>query len=198
MTHETILRIFEDRGALLKGHFILTSGYHSPVYFQCAKILQYPSYARQLCHPIAEHYRSLNIQLVAAPAVGGIIVGHETAGALNCRFIFSERENQIMTFRRGFEVHKGERVLVVEDVVTTGGSLIEVATLCRQAGADVVGMACLVDRREKPEEMPAPFYALLQMAAEKYPPDQCPLCREGRIPAVKPGSRNLNAKTAQR
>lgn len=191
MTRQEIMDIFQSTGALLSGHFILTSGAHSPAYFQCAQVLQYPAHAKTLCGEIAGHFRDAGIQTVAAPAVGGIIVGHEVASALGCRCVFAERENKAMTFRRGFRLEKGERVIVVEDVVTTGGSLLEVIDLCRQAGAVVAGAGFIVDRSDGKLVFPVPHFSLLSMAVEKYDPEQCPLCREGKTPAVKPGSRGL-------
>lgn len=195
MDKEKIMQIFRDAGALLDGHFILTSGAHSPQYFQCAQVLQYPRYAEELCGVIADHYRDAAIETVAAPAVGGILVAHEVARALNARCIFAEREAGAMRFRRGFELRVNERVLVVEDVVTTGGSLQEVVTLCRQLKADVCGVGFLVDRSGG-ISFSVPHFSLLQMAVEKYSPDQCPLCREGKRPPVKPGSRYLSEKDA--
>jgi orotate phosphoribosyltransferase len=191
MTAHEIIELFRSTSALLNGHFILTSGAHSPSYFQCARVLQYPEHAKRLCGLIADHFRSDNIQVVVAPAVGGILVAHEVASSLGCRCMFAEREKQTMIFRRGFQLEPGERVLVVEDVVTTGGSLQEVITLCQQAKAVVAGIGFIVDRSNGSVSFPAAHFSLLSLAVEKYEPDQCPLCHEGKTPAVKPGSRGL-------
>ncbi len=191
MTSEEILGIFRTTGALLSGHFILTSGDHSPSYFQCARVLQYPEYAKRLCGLIAGHFRDESVGVVVAPAVGGIIVAHEVASALGCRCMFTERENGAMTFRRGFELKPGEKALVVEDVVTTGGSLNEVIELCVRSGAEVAGAACLVDRSEGRAVFARPVYSLLSMSVEKFQSHVCPLCKAGVMPAVKPGSRGL-------
>ena len=191
MTPEEVLELFKQSGALLDGHFILTSGAHSPNYFQCAKVLQHPNWAQLLCSDIGLHFSQLKIHAVAAPAVGGIIVAHEVARTLNARCIFAERDSGAMRFRRGFEVRRDENVLVVEDVVTTGGSLKEVIRLCRDADANVVGVGYLVDRSHGAAEFGVPKFSLLSVDVVQYQPDQCPLCREGRLPAVKPGSRTL-------
>lgn len=185
-----VLRIFRDTRALLEGHFLLTSGLHSASYFQCAKVFQYPWHAEALCRGIADHFRSENIETVVSPAIGGIVVGQETARLLKVRSIFTERKENKMMFRRGFEVRKNERVLVVEDVTTTGGSVKEVIDVLNQAGADVAGVGAVVDRSGCTVDFGAPYFALLQLAAEVYPPDACPLCASGSVP-IKPGSRNF-------
>ncbi|HEX9652425.1 MAG TPA: orotate phosphoribosyltransferase, partial [bacterium] len=146
MKPESVLEIFEKTGALLSGHFLLTSGQHSRQYFQCARVLQFPDYAEQLCSQIASHFSQHNISAVAAPAVGGIIVAHETARHLEARAIFTEREGSQMALRRGFEVKSGERVLVVEDVVTTGGSVGEVIALIKSLRGVPIAVGSLVDR----------------------------------------------------
>lgn len=191
MKPEEVLEIFKQSGALLEGHFILTSGAHSPNYFQCAKVLQYPNWAQFLCSEIGLHFNKHKIHAVAAPAVGGILVGHEVARTLNARCIFAERENGVMGFRRGFELHRDENVLVVEDVVTTGGSIKEVIQLCRAADANVIGAGYVVDRSHGSVEFGVPKFSLLSVDAIAYNAEQCPLCREGKLPAVKPGSRSL-------
>lgn len=192
MDSNEVLDIFRQSGALLEGHFILTSGAHSPNYFQCAKVLQHPNWAQILCGEIAMFFKDHKIHAVAAPAIGGIIVGHEVARTLNARCVFSERENGVMSFRRGFEIKRDENVLVVEDVVTTGGSLKEVVRLCRDANANVIGVGFLVDRSNGTVEFGVPKYSLVSVDVVKYEPHQCPLCKEGKLPAVKPGSRILS------
>jgi orotate phosphoribosyltransferase len=192
MHRDEVLQIFKQSGALLEGHFILTSGAHSPNYFQCAKVLQHPNWAQLLCSEIGLHFNNHKIHVVAAPAVGGILVAHEVARTLNARCIFAERENGVMSFRRGFEIKRDENVLVVEDVVTTGNSLKEVVRLCRDADANVIGVGYLVDRSQGVAEFGVPKFSLLSVDVVKYEPGQCPLCREGKTPAVKPGSRSLS------
>ena len=191
MESKEVLDIFRQSGALLEGHFILTSGAHSPNYFQCAKVLQHPNWAQLLCAEIAMFFKDHKIHVVAAPAVGGIIVGHEVARTLNARCVFSERENGVMSFRRGFEIKRDENVLVVEDVVTTGGSLKEVIRLCREANANVIGVGFLVDRSNGAVDFGVPKYSLVSVDVVKYDPSECPLCKEGKWPAIKPGSRSL-------
>lgn len=192
MNESEILNLFRKSGALLEGHFILTSGAHSPHYFQCAKVLQYPNYAQLLCGELARRFAGTKIHAVVAPAVGGIIVGHEVARSLNARCIFAEREGGRMTLRRGFEIRRDDNVLVVEDVVTTGGSVREVIDLVRTADANVIGVGYLVDRSGGQVDFGFPKATLLQMDVVKYDPGSCPLCRDGKLPAVKPGSRNLS------
>lgn len=192
MDTNEVLDIFRQSGALLEGHFILTSGAHSPNYFQCARVLQHPNWAQLLCAEIAMFFKDQKIHAVAAPAIGGIIVGHEVARTLNARSVFSERENGVMQFRRGFEIRRDENVLVVEDVVTTGGSLKEVVQLCRDANANVVGVGFLVDRSNGKVEFGVPKFSLISVDVIKYEPSECPLCKEGTLPAVKPGSRTLS------
>ncbi len=190
MDHEVALSIFRQSGALLEGHFRLTSGLHSPNYFQCAKVLQYPQHAEVFCRAIAERFRDEKIAVVISPAIGGIVVGQEVARLLGCRAIFAERENDAMTLRRGFEIVAGERCLAVEDVVTTGGSVKEVIALAQAAGAEVRGAAFIVDRSAGRAQFEVPFFAALRMEVVTYPPEACPLCAQG-IAVVKPGSRKV-------
>lgn len=188
MTKEQALKIFESSGALLNGHFLLTSGLHSPQYFQCAKVLQYPQYTEQLCKEIVNNVKNDTIDCVISPAVGGLIVGQECARQLGCRAIFAERENGVMTLRRGFEIEHDERVFVVEDVVTTGGSVKEVIELVKGVGAEVVGVGFIVDRSNGKKIFDDPSYSVFQMDVVTHKPEKCPLCKE-KIPIVKPGSR---------
>ncbi|OAT86777.1 orotate phosphoribosyltransferase [Desulfotomaculum copahuensis] len=188
MTSQEVLQIFEKTGAMLKGHFLLTSGRHSDRYFQCARVLQYPRYCEELCRELAAPFQGREIGVVAGPAMGGILVAYEAARALQARNIFAERENGVMTLRRGFQLAPGERVLVVEDVVTTGGSVREVIDVVRRAGGLVAGTAALVDRSNGTVDFGVPFHALVTVPAVSYAPEECPLCRRG-LPAVKPGSR---------
>jgi orotate phosphoribosyltransferase len=190
LNREQILKIFKETGALLEGHFILTSGLHSDRYFQCAKVLQYPWHAEALCRGIADHFEDAKIDVVVSPAVGGVIVGQETARLLHVRSIFTERVEDKMTLRRGFAVRPGEKALVAEDVTTTGGSVKEVMETVREAGGEVIAVTGLVDRSGGKASFDVPYFSLLQMEAPNYPPDDCPLCRAGSE-AVKPGSRGL-------
>ena len=190
MSKEEVLNLFKETGALLEGHFRLTSGLHSPHYFQCAKVLQYPQHAQKLCWEIACYFMTEKINLVIGPALGGIIVAQEVARLLSARSIFAEREDNKMTLRRGFEIKPGERVLVVEDVVTTGGSIMEVIDLVQKASAHLVGVGFLVDRSQQRASFDVPKFSVIEMDVVTYQPDACPLCKKG-IPVVKPGSRKL-------
>jgi len=189
LTEAELWGLFETTGAVLKGHFLLSSGLHSPVYIQCAKLLQHPDLAERVCRALAEKVRGLGpVQAVVGPALGGIVVAYELARALGVRGMFAERDDGRMCLRRGFEVSPGERVLIAEDVVTTGRSSLEVAEVVRAAGGNPVGIACLVDRRPDATEPKLPVISLLRIELETFSPEECPLCREG-VPLVKPGSR---------
>ncbi len=185
---EEILQIFKETDALLDGHFLLTSGLHSPHYFQCAKVLQYPKYLHLFSGEIAKHFEYSEIDLVISPAIGGIVVGTEVGRMLEARTIFAERENGVMSLRRGFGIKKGERVLAVEDVVTTGGSVKEIIQLVEKAGATLAGVGYIVDRSSGKTTFNAKTFSVLQMDVVTYIPESCPLCKQG-TPAVKPGSR---------
>jgi len=187
---EELIQIFRQTNALLDGHFLLTSGLHSPHYFQCAKVLQYPKYLHLFAGELAKHFEYSEIELVISPAIGGVVVGTEVGRMLDVRTIFAERENGVMSLRRGFEMKKGERVLVVEDVVTTGGSVNEIIQLAKKADATLAGVGYIVDRSNGKTKFNAKAFSVLQMDVVTYPPDTCPLCKEG-TPAVKPGSRGL-------
>ncbi len=189
MTDKEILQKFEETGALLNGHFILTSGLHSTQYFQCAQVLKHPDIAEKLCAQIAEHYKNAGIELVIAPAVGGIVVAHETARALKVPALFAEREQGTMALRRNFEIQPGQRVLVVEDVITTGGSVKEVIALVQALGGEAVGVGCLVDRSAGKAELAVPYFSLVSLKIQAYQPDDPRLDKLG--PAMKPGSRAL-------
>ncbi|MDE6398628.1 MAG: orotate phosphoribosyltransferase [Clostridiales bacterium] len=191
LTNEQILEVFRKTGGVLKGHFLLTSGRHSDTYMQCAKLFVHPEESAYLCAALAEQLREFKADTVVSPAVGGIIMGYEVARQLGVKNFFAEREGGNMTLRRGFSLEKGARVIVVEDVVTTGGSVKEVVELCRNAGAEVVAVASVVDRSGGQVDFGVPYRALLSMEVKSYEANDCPLCREGKIPAVKPGSRNL-------
>jgi len=190
---EEVLKIFEATGAYLRGHFRLTSGLHSPEYLQCALVLQYPEHAERLGGALAARLREILpqevIRVVASPAVGGLIIGHEAARALGARFVFAERDAEgKMTLRRGFSVQPGETAVVIEDVVTTGGSTREVVDLLSAAGARVLAAGSIIDRSGGEASVGAPRVALATMRVVAHPPDDCPLCRSG-MPVTKPGSR---------
>ncbi|MCG6913698.1 orotate phosphoribosyltransferase [bacterium BMS3Abin03] len=189
-----ILRTFHETDALLHGHFLLTSGRHSEVYFQCAKILQYPEYAEELCSIIADEFCDKNINAVIAPAIGGIIVGHEVARQLNKRFIFAEREDNKLTLRRGFSIAEGERLLVCEDVVTTGGSVFETMDIVKSYKAEVAGVGFIVDRSNGKVDFGVPQLSTIKLDVISYLPEECPLCKQG-VELVKPGSRKIPVKT---
>ena len=188
LSPEEVLNIFKESEALLEGHFRLTSGRHSRQYMQCAKVLQYPHHAARLGEALAGSFRGQGIDLVIGPAMGGILVAHEVGKALGTKAIFTERENGEMKLRRGFELQPGQKVLVVEDVITTGGSVREVIEVVKAYGAEPVGVGVLVNRSGGKADFGVPLASLLEIEIESFDPESCPLCAEG-IPAVKPGSR---------
>ena len=185
---ESLLELFQKEEALLNGHFEFSSGRHGDQYLQCALLLQHPARAEALCQILAERFRRQQIDVVIGPALGGIVVSHEVARALGVRGIFAERENGVLTLRRQFQIREGERVLVVEDVVTTGKSTQEVIDLARQYRGMVVGVGALVDRSGGAARFDAPLETLLQLNLRTFDLKECPLCKKG-IPFIKPGSR---------
>lgn len=191
MTENEVLDIFIKTDALLNGHFLLTSGRHSNQYFQCAKVLQHPDLTSKVCSVIAEFFKSYEIDTVISPAMGGIIVGYEVARQLGKKSIFTERENNIMTLRRGFSLSKNEKVLVCEDVVTTGGSVFEVIEIVKSFGAEVVGVASIVDRSNGKVDFGYPYKSFLKLDVVSYTAEECPICKENKLPLVKPGSRKV-------
>jgi orotate phosphoribosyltransferase len=196
LTEERIKEIFLKTDAFLEGHFLLSSGLHSPYYLQCAKVLQYPEYAEELCKELARRINELGVEydFVIAPALGGVIVSYETSRHLKVRGIFAERVDGKLTLRRGFEIKEGERAVVVEDVVTTGKSTRETIEVVKQYGGEVVAVGSLVDRSGGKVNFGVPFVTLWRLEVPVYEPDSCPLCKEGKIPLVKPGSRNIPLK----
>jgi len=196
LTEERIKEIFLKTDAFLEGHFLLSSGLHSPYYLQCAKVLQYPEFAEELCKELARRINELGVEydLVIAPALGGVIVSYETSRHLKVRGIFAERVDGKLTLRRGFEIKEGERAVVVEDVVTTGKSTRETIEVVKQHGGEVVAVGSLVDRSGGKVNFGVPFVTLWRLEVPVYEPDSCPLCKEGKIPLVKPGSRNIPLK----
>ncbi len=196
LTEEQIKEIFLKADAFLTGHFLLSSGLHSPYYLQCAKVLQYPEYAEILCRELARRIEDLNVDFdfVIAPAIGGIIVSYETARHLGVRGIFAERVDGVLTLRRGFEIKEGERAIVVEDVVTTGKSTRETIEVVKSCGGTVVAVGSLVDRSGGRVDFGVPFQTLWSLEVPVYNPESCPICKEGKEPLVKPGSRNIPVK----
>jgi len=190
LTKKRVNGILEKTGVLLTGHFQLTSGKHSNKYLQCAKVFQHPDISAEISKDLAEKYDGYDIDIVIGPAVGGIILAYEVARQLEVRALFAERENGIMTLRRGFEIQPGSKVLVVEDVITTGGSVKEVIDVVRSAGGEVVGVAAVVDRSGGKALFDVPFKSAIKIDIEVFEPLDCPMCKSGSK-AVKPGSRNI-------
>lgn len=191
MEKEEILEIFRQMGAFLEGHFLLTSGLHSPFYIEKFKILQFPRYVEILSREIIRCFSGEKIDVVVGPAVGGIILAYEVARQLGVRMAFTEREEGKMVFRRDFELNKEDRVLVVEDVVTTGASVEEVIKRVEEIGARIVGIGVLVDRSGKKAAFSYPFCPLLEIEAQTYSPEECPLCQK-KVALQKRGSRHLS------
>lgn len=191
MHEQEVLAHYEHAGALLNGHFILSSGRHSPRYLQSAKVLMHPRLAGELAVRLAGLVEKSAVDIVASPALGGLIIGHEVARALDKPFIFTERQNGKMCLRRGFSLSRDARVLVVEDVVTTGGSVRECIEVLRVHGGHPVAVLALVDRAPAmSDRFDIPFSALMQLDVPTFAPDECPLCQAGVLPPVKPGSRS--------
>jgi len=190
MTRDEVLDLFRRSGALLEGHFRLTSGLHSPGYLQCALVLAQPESAELLGRVLADRVRGLRATVVLSPAIGGIVIGHEVARALGVRALFAERQDGGLMLRRGFTLSERDRVLVVEDVLTTGGSTRETMDVAKAAGAQVVGAASIVNRSGGTVKFDVPLESLLEYSLPTYEPDRCPLCAQG-LPVVKPGSRQV-------
>lgn len=187
MTEKEVEDLLIETSAIMEGHFLLTSGLHSPRYVEKFNVLQKPVYTEKLCRAMAEKFKDANIETVVGPVTGGILLAHETGKALGTRAIFTERENGKMTFRRGFTLHEGERVLIVEDIVTTGGSIREVIDVVKAHGGIPVAVSMLVDRSGgKATFGDVPSTALLHMDVQTYKPEECPLCKAG-IPMTKRG-----------
>ena len=192
MTRDELLDLYRRSGALLDGHFRLTSGLHSPGYLQCALVLQHPQHAEALGRAIADRVRDVRATVVLSPALGGVVIGQEVGRALGVRAIFCERQDGALVLRRGFTLDPDDRVLVVEDVMTTGGSTRETMQVAKAAGGQVVGAASIVDRSGGTIHFDVPFTSLLEIGLPTYEPDTCPLCAQG-LPVVKPGSRPVVA-----
>ena len=190
MTSDEVLDIYRKTGALLTGHFLLSSGLHSEKYLQSALVLQQPDIATKLCAALAGHFKDMKIEVVIAPALGGVFVSHEIARALGVRALFAERVSGELALRRGFTIRPGERVLVVEDVITTGKSTKETIEVVKKAGGAAVAAGSLVDRSNGRAELGVPYKSLVTLSVPSYSPEECPLCKAGSTP-VKPGSRGL-------
>lgn len=190
-TQERIIDILKKTEVLLEGHFLLTSGRHSNQYMQCAKILQYPNYTEEIVNVLANNYKNDAVDYVIAPAIGGIIIGYELAKQLGAKNIFTEREDGVMTIRRGFTLPKGSRVVVAEDVITTGGSVKEVIEIAKEQGAEVVGVAVLVDRSNGTINFGSKLVSALAVNVQSWESSECPLCASGQVELVKPGSRKV-------
>jgi orotate phosphoribosyltransferase len=180
-------KIFEQAGAILKGHFLLTSGLHSPVYWEKFKVLQSPPHTEKLCRMIADHFRDQKIDVVAGPTTGGIILAFETARQLGVRGIFAEKSGEKeRAFKRGFAIQPGERVLIVDDILTTGGSIRQTIAAVKGLGGKVIGIGVMVDRSTGKTDFGVPLFSCHKTQVVTYPPDNCPLCKAG-VPLVKPG-----------
>jgi orotate phosphoribosyltransferase len=190
MTNEEVIDIFKKTGALLEGHFVLTSGYHSPHYFQCAKVLQHPEYNVIFSYELAKRFKDKKIDLVISPAIGGIVLGTEIGRQLNTRTIFTERENGKMTLRRGFNINENENVLICEDVVTTGGSVFEIIDLVKEYGANLTGVGFIIDRSNGKVDFETEQYSLAKMEVIKFEEKDIPEWL-AKIPVTKPGSRTF-------
>ncbi|MBM7624278.1 orotate phosphoribosyltransferase [Sporohalobacter salinus] len=190
MNESRVREIFKKTGVLQGGHFKLTSGKHSSQYLQCAQVFQYPEYVKELCEELASRFDEREIDVVIAPAIGGIIMSYAMGAALGKKTIFAEREEGEMTLRRGFRINEGDKVLLVEDVTTTGGSVREVIDVVEKNGGDLVGVGILVDRSGGEVDFGVQKEALLTVEVEAYEPEECPLCEKG-LPIDKPGSRDI-------
>ncbi|HVD91191.1 MAG TPA: orotate phosphoribosyltransferase [Vicinamibacterales bacterium] len=189
LSQSDVLDLFRQSGALLEGHFRLSSGLHSDRYLQSALVLQHPDYAEQLGRALAARLEHLQPTAILSPALGGIVIGQEVGRAMKIRALFAERQDGVLTLRRGFTLAPSDRVVVVEDVITTGGSTRETVEVATAAGAQVMGAAAIIDRGGDPGRLEIPLQALVRMAVAAYPPESCPLCAGG-IPVTKPGSRS--------
>jgi orotate phosphoribosyltransferase len=186
LSDDKVLDIFKSAGALMEGHFLLTSGMHSPVYWEKFRVLQYPDHTSFLCSLIAEHYKNDNIQVVAGPTTGGVILAFETAKQLGVRCAFAEKDGNARVFRRGFSIEHGERVLIVDDILTTGGSIIEVVNAVHKSAGNIIGIGVLVDRSDQNVTFQSPLFSCLRSATKAYKAEECPLCAKG-LPLVRLG-----------
>lgn len=189
-TDKMVIDTLKECDALLEGHFLLSSGKHSDRYCQCAKLLQYPNKAEKVLKIVAEKLKEVDFDMVVGPAMGGVVVSYELARQLGKPGIFAERQDGEMTLRRGFEIKKGQKVVISEDVITTGKSSLEVARVIEELGGEVVGLCCIVDRRSEGVQIPYSIYSAIKLQINTYDREECPLCKQG-IEYIKPGSRNI-------
>lgn len=192
LEREEILNILKEAKVLLNGHFLLTSQKHSSIYLQCAKIFRNYKYSEILCKELAKHFENEKIDVVIGPAMGAVLMAYEVSKHLNCENYFTERVNGEMVLKRNFNIHNGMKVLLVEDVITTGGSIIEVYNLVKSMGADVIGIGSIIDRTGGEITFEVPYKSVISMKVESFDKQDCPICKEGNIELVKPGSRNIN------
>ena len=185
------LAIMKSCEAFLEGHFLLSSGRHSGGYCQCAKLLRFPALSEEVLSTVTEQVKNLPITKVCGPAMGGVIVSYELARQLGVESIFTERKDDTMQLRRGFSVGKGDKILIAEDVITTGKSTMETIRALEELGATVIGAACIADRRAEDCDFSLPVYAALKLSIDSFEPDDCPICKEGKLTLEKPGSREL-------
>ena len=191
LSRERVLEILKEAGVLLEGHFLLTSGRHSNKYLQCAKIFRNTKYSEELCAALAEQFQEDQVDVVIGPAMGAVQMAYEVSRQLGCLNYFTEREDGKMTLRRGFAIQPGQKVLVVEDVITTGGSVKEVIEIVRQAGGEVVGLGVIVDRTGGAVDFGTRLESVIKLDVQSWKAEECPLCKEGKLELVKPGSRKL-------
>lgn len=189
MSKVDVVEILKKSDALLEGHFLLSSGKHSNRYVQCAKVLRFPKYAEQVLSTVVDQIKDLDIDLVVGPAMGGVIVSYELGRQLNKETVFTERKDGVMELRRGFEVKPGAKIIIAEDVVTTGKSTIETKEALEKLGGEVIGVACIANRTSK--DIGMPIYSAIKLDIQVHDDDECPLCKEGKIELVKPGSREF-------
>lgn len=189
-TDKMVIDTLKEVGALLEGHFLLSSGKHSNRYCQCAKLLQYPDKAEKVLKVVADKLKNIDFDMIVGPAMGGVVVSYELARQTGKPGIFAERQDGVMTIRRGFEIEKGQKVIISEDVITTGKSFLEVAEIIKSLGGEVVGISCIVDRRAEGVTIEYPLYSAVKLDIKSYEKESCPMCKEG-TPYIKPGSRNI-------
>lgn len=189
MSNVDVIEILKKSDALLEGHFLLSSGKHSNRYIQCAKVLRFPEYAEQVLSTVVDQIKDLDIDLVVGPAMGGVVVSYELGRQLGKEAVFTERKDNTMELRRGFEVKPGAKIIIAEDVVTTGKSTKETKRVLEELGGEVVGVACIADRTS--EDIGMPIYSAIKLDIQVFESDECPLCKEGKEALVKPGSRQF-------
>ncbi|WP_027702998.1 orotate phosphoribosyltransferase [Metaclostridioides mangenotii] len=192
MENLDIVEILKESGALLEGHFLLSSGKHSNRYIQCAKVLRFPDRAAKVLAPVVDQIKDLDIDIVVGPAMGGVVVSYELGRQLGKEAIFTERKDNVMELRRGFEIKKGAKIIIAEDVVTTGKSTLETKKVLEELGGEVIGVACIANRTSG--DIGIPIYSAIKLDIQVYDVNECPLCKEGKIDVIKPGSREFATK----